>query len=178
LCKGSVNQWKRIKIGVYALSAGAKREKCKLARIFTYKFENWCYIGPTDFEFENDLKTLKALGYIQIIRERRAVDLTLHSTYILTEKGVEKAKIALNNLTSEELASIKKIAEDLMNEKDFDAIALYSKYASAWGRVEGKKAERIAKTILSTASSEELHELAEMTGDKTFLKQYAPNVKT
>jgi hypothetical protein len=172
MCGGSVYQWKRIKVGIYALSKAAKREKLDLAGIFDYEFKDWCYIGPTDFKLESNLKTLEVLHYIQIQRKREKGDLTQHSLYILEEQGFEKAKAVLSRLSSRQLESLEKVAKDLKDEESHDAIALYSKYAQEWGREEGAEFKKIAKIILATASQKERHELVEVAGDKSFLKDF------
>jgi hypothetical protein len=168
----SIYQWKRLKVGVYALSQVARREKKRLSSLFDYEFNDWCYIGPTDFGLENDLKTLEILGYIQILRRKIEGDWTHHSEYILTEKGLRKAREQLASLTTEQLESLEKITEDLKKEKEYDAIALYSKYAKEWGREQASEFRKTIRSILSTASPAELAELVGFVGDNEFLKQY------
>lgn len=168
----SIYQWKRLKVGVYALSQAAKREKKRLSCLFDYKFNDWCYIGPTDFGLENDLKTLEILGHIQILRSRIEGDTTHHSRYVLTEKGHRRAKEQASNFTAEQLESIEKIAEDLKNEKDYDAIALYSKYAKKWGQDQASEFRETIRSILSAASPAELAELVGLAGNSDLLKQF------
>jgi len=142
LCGNEVYVYPRLKVGVYALSEGGKIEQNGLTPVFSYSFPDLSWDGPYDFKFEADLDALWMGGH-RLIRshvQKEGCELE-HSLYKLTEQGFETALIAEAHLTKDQLASLKRVAEDLREDKN-SLTRLLSKYAREWDK---QAAERIKK---------------------------------
>jgi len=131
LCNGQIYQWKRLKIALYALSEGGRKERKKWKPFFSYKFEDWCYYGPNDHELWRDLIALKFNDYLEFEIDQKPYEMTSHSLYCLEEKGVAKAKSLLQQLDLFEREILEGFAQQLMNA-EYDATWFFAEYARKW----------------------------------------------
>ena len=126
-----VYQWKRFKMGIYALSENSLDLKKKSSQIFSYKFDEGCYEGMSDKKLLKDIIALGFNDLIKIERVQRPGFKTEHNLYTLLEHGKILARRAEQNLSSEQISNLEQVAEDLKNEK-LMAEDLLVDYAPKW----------------------------------------------
>ena len=142
--EGNVYQWKRFKIGIYALSKDSPDVEDNASKIFKYKFIEGCYEGMNDTELLADMTALHFLDIIS--RERIKLnksETTKHYLIKLTEKGKSLAHEAESRLSKDNLDALTRVAVDLRNVKIMTARALLKKYAPKWSEKYSSRLRKI-----------------------------------
>jgi len=146
--EGNVYQWKRFKVGIYALSKDSPDVKeDNASKIFKYKFTEGCYEGMNDTELLADMTSLHFLDIIS--RERVKLnesETTKHYLIKLTEKGKTLAREAESRLSKDELDALTRVALDLSNV-EMTARELFKKYAPKWSEKYSPRLREIECTI-------------------------------
>ena len=125
-----VYQWKRLKIGLYALSEHSLDNQPS-EKIVGYVFSDLCYEGMNDRELLRDMVSLQFLGLIKRYREKVGDMLTSHYWIELTSKGMLLAERTKQELDPQKMEAIKKVARDL-SDLHITSRDLLKKYASNW----------------------------------------------
>lgn len=129
-CGGSVYQWKRLKIGIYALSEG-RVDDLGLEKIFNYKFDELCYVGPADSELEEDIASMVMTGYIYKKRKKPSSYKTDHEEISLLERGIRVAENFENGLSRQQIESVESVAIKL-NDVSINVEELLNRYCQKW----------------------------------------------
>ncbi len=143
-CGGSVYQWERLKIGIYALSEG-RVDDLGLEKIFNYKFDELCYAGPADTELEEDVASMVMTGYICKKRVKLPGCRTEHEEISLLERGSRVADNFEYGLRIQQIKSVKDVAEKLGNSK-IKVGELLNLYCPKWLDQTNKELEYILVT--------------------------------
>ncbi|MBD3228459.1 MAG: hypothetical protein GF329_09745 [Candidatus Lokiarchaeota archaeon] len=132
---GEVYQWKRLKIGIYALTKNMPdTKKENESMIFNYKFKDLCYEGMTDRrELVRDMDILEHNNYIDRIRVKKEGSMTDHDLIKLLPEGEELADEAELLLTGTQINKLNEITQTLKDENILAEDLLF-KYGKNWSK--------------------------------------------
>jgi len=125
-----VYQWKRLKLGIYALSEHSLDNQAS-EKIVGYEFSELCYEGVNDRKLLKDMLSLQFVGLIKRYRVKEEGMRTAHYWIELTDKGMLLAEITKRQLDSPKMDAIKKVARDL-SDLQITSRDLLNKYAPIW----------------------------------------------
>lgn len=140
-CNGKAYSWKRLKIAIYALSEGGKRESKGLVPLFSYRFNGDCYAGPDDNDLRDDLDWLRDAGFVNETTQALGGAYE-HNLYELTDKGRELGQIAVGSWNADEAKSVLKVAKFFRNDTN-SVMKLLGEFAVAWDNSQAKTLKKL-----------------------------------